>query len=113
MEVALPGGEMASYSFEITAKAKGGFEIRREELEPGGRGPQRSCLVESGKVMRSSESTMPPLLPDRLYLTNAAGLPAFRPLYDGLSSMGFYNLNPDAMKELQNPDAGELLQRDG
>src|SRR6202047_1903645 len=38
MEVELPGGEMASYSFEITAKAKGGFEIRRERLALGGRG---------------------------------------------------------------------------
>ena len=113
MEVELPGGEMASYSFEITAKAKGGFEIRRERLELVGHGSPRSYLVESGKIMRSSESNMPPLLPDRLYLTNAAGLPAFRPLYDGLSSMGFYNLNPDAMKELQGPDAGELLHRDG
>src|SRR4051794_30422853 len=27
--------------------------------------------------------------------------------------MGFYNLNPDAMKQLQSPDAGELLHRDG
>jgi predicted ATPase len=27
--------------------------------------------------------------------------------------MGFYNLNPEAMKELQSPDAGELLHRDG
>jgi predicted ATPase len=27
--------------------------------------------------------------------------------------MGFYNLNPDAIKEVQNPDAGELLHGDG
>ncbi|GAG49822.1 unnamed protein product, partial [marine sediment metagenome] len=27
--------------------------------------------------------------------------------------MGFYNLNPEAMKELQSPDAGALLHRDG
>ncbi len=56
---------------------------------------------------------MPPVLSDRLYLPNAAGLPIFLPLYSLLSSMGFYNLNPDIMKELQSPDAGELLHRDG
>jgi predicted ATPase len=44
---------------------------------------------------------------------NAAGLPEFRGVYDALLAMGFYNLNPEAMKELQNPDAGELLHRDG
>jgi predicted ATPase len=30
-----------------------------------------------------------------------------------LSSMGFYNLNPESMKEIQSPDSGELLHRDG
>ncbi|HEX3528228.1 MAG TPA: AAA family ATPase [Thermoanaerobaculia bacterium] len=27
--------------------------------------------------------------------------------------MGFYNLSPDAMREVQSPDAGEFLHRDG
>ena len=27
--------------------------------------------------------------------------------------MGFYNVNPEAMKELQSPDAKELLRHDG
>lgn len=44
---------------------------------------------------------------------NAAGLPEFRAVYDGLLSMGFYSLNPEAMKQPQTPDAGELLHRDG
>ncbi|WP_232293406.1 hypothetical protein [Stigmatella aurantiaca] len=44
---------------------------------------------------------------------NAAGLPEFRPLFDVLSSMGFYNLNPDTIRALQAPDKGELLARDG
>jgi predicted ATPase len=113
LQVSLPSEELATYTFEVTAKAKSGFEIRREQLELSGRGGPRSYLVESGRLMKSSENNMPPLSPDRLYLTNASGLPVFRPLYDALSSMGFYNLNPDAMKELQNPDAGELLRRDG
>ena len=32
---------------------------------------------------------------------------------DALTAMGFYNLNPESMKELQSSDAGELLHRDG
>jgi predicted ATPase len=55
---------------------------------------------------------MPPASADRLYLVTAAGLPPFRAAYDALAAMGFYNLNPEAMKELQSPDAGELLHRD-
>jgi len=56
---------------------------------------------------------MPPAARDRLYLVNAAGLPAFRPVYDALSRMGFYNLQPDRMRDLQAPDEGLVLKRDG
>ena len=56
---------------------------------------------------------MPPASGDRLYLVAAAGLPDFRPLYDALSHMGFYNLNPDEIRDLQPPDPGEVLRRDG
>jgi len=113
LELSLPSDGLATYSFELTAKAKGGFEIRHEQVEVRGRTDTGHYLVENGGLVRSSESNMPPLPADRLYLTNASGLPIFRPLYDALSSMGFYNLNPDAMKEVQQPDAGELLRRDG
>ena len=37
----------------------------------------------------------------------------FRPVYDTLAGMGFYNLNPAQIRELQSPDPGELLDRDG
>ena len=50
---------------------------------------------------------------DRLYLVTLSGVNLFRPLYDALSEMGFYNLNPDAIRDVQPPDPGELLYRDG
>jgi predicted ATPase len=56
---------------------------------------------------------MPPGAPDRLYLVTASGFAEFRDAYDGLLSMGFYNLSPEQMKEVQVPDAGQLLRRDG
>jgi predicted ATPase len=48
---------------------------------------------------------------DRLYLPDASA--DFRPVCDALARMGFYNPNPDRIKDLQLPDAGELLARDG
>jgi predicted ATPase len=69
--------------------------------------------VEDGEVVESSLDILPPASKDRLYLVAAAGLQQFRPLYDALSHMGFYNLNPDAIRELQPPDPGEVLKRDG
>ncbi len=44
---------------------------------------------------------------------SASGLKPFRPVFDALSHMGFYNLNPDAIRDLQSPDSGVLLSRDG
>jgi predicted ATPase len=43
----------------------------------------------------------------------AAGLEAYRPIYDALSHMGFYNFNPDEIRDTQPPDTGEVLFRDG
>jgi len=57
---------------------------------------------------------MPPAaLPDRLYLVNLSGRAEFRPVYDALAHMGFYNLNPEQIRDLQSPDAGDLLTREG
>lgn len=115
LEMNLPDWRVATYGFEIAARPRGGFVVKREHLKvpkPGG-DPDVAYVVEEGNIVKSSEPDMPPASPDRLYLVNAAGLPKLRGVYDALSAMGFYNLNPDAMKELQNPDVGELLHRDG
>ena len=50
---------------------------------------------------------------DRLYLASASGLPEFRPAYDALSHMGFYNFNPDRIRDPQAAEPGDLLLRDG
>jgi predicted ATPase len=115
LEAQLQGWQSAHYGFEVTARQRGGFSIRRESLRllsPSG-AILGSYEVAGGKVEESSLANMPPAVRDRLYLVTASGLPPFRGIYDFLVSMGFYNLNPDAMKELQSPDAGELLHRDG
>jgi predicted ATPase len=69
--------------------------------------------VESGEVKESSEKVMPVGTADQLYLVRASHVPAFRPVFDSFSRMGFYNLNPDAIRELQAAAPGEVLRRDG
>lgn len=114
LEVVLPDFATGVYNFEVTARERGGFVIRRESLrvQSASSALIGSYTVEDSRVTASFDNP-PPAFPDRLYLVTAAGLPAFRPMYDALLSMGFYNLNPEAIKELQSPDAGELLHRDG
>ncbi|HXI13781.1 MAG TPA: AAA family ATPase [Thermoanaerobaculia bacterium] len=115
VEVSLEEGRVARYGFEIAARPNGGFAVKREELTVWRHDETvlASYSREEKSINHASHSNMPPVLEDRLYLVNAAGLPDFRPVYDALTSVGFYSLNPEAMKEPQSPDAGELLHADG
>ncbi|MEQ8790641.1 MAG: AAA family ATPase [Pirellulaceae bacterium] len=112
----LPDLRTARYGFEVAARQKGGFVVKQEHLrilKPNG-DKEASYAVTEGNVEDGASSlSMPPAVADRLYLVNAAGLPVYRPIYDALTAMGFYNLNPAVMKQVQSPDAGELLHRDG
>lgn len=105
----------ACYGFEISAKSRGAFSVKEEYLRVlrGSGEVDAEFRVESGQLAHTLSESMPPVAIDRLYLVHAAGLPQFRPIYDALTAMGFYNLNPQAMKDLQSPDAGELLHREG
>lgn len=106
-------GMFGHYAFNVGAKDRGAYEIQNEECllhSPNSR--RASFRVRAGEV-EASTAPVPPASKDRLYLVNASGLPEFRPLYDALSQMGFYNLNPEAIRDVQSPDAGDLLARDG
>lgn len=101
------------YSFEVGAQPDGGFIIKEEQCSLGPQGGRFGYWVRDGKVDEITASIKPPAARDRLYLVNAAGLPEFRPIYDALSQMGFYNLNPDRIRAPQPPGSGDLLLRDG
>jgi predicted ATPase len=111
----LPEMKVGRYGFEVAGRPGGGCSVKWEKLEVLKPNNERTAYysVEEGECREGSWPTMPKAVADRLYLVVASGLPEFREVYDGLTAMGFYNLNPEAMKELQSPDAGELLHRDG
>jgi predicted ATPase len=111
----LPAGQAGRYRFKIGAPALGEYEVQSESLELDTNEPLSRCFfkVHRGEVTESSVGSPPSASSDRLYLVNASGMREFRPVYDALSRMGFYNLNPDRIRELQDPDSGELLARDG
>jgi predicted ATPase len=103
------------YSFNVGARPRGGYEIQREECLVVPRTGSGSAYykVEGGLVVKTAFSPSPAAARDRLYLVTVSGVEAFRPVYDALSGMGFYNLNPEEIRDLQPPDPGELLKRDG
>jgi predicted ATPase len=115
LKLNLPEMRVASYAFEIAARTEGGFSVKREDLKivSGAGKPVGHYSVADGQLIGSRPENLPQPVSDRLFLVVASGIPEFRPAYDALCSMGFYNLNPDSMRELQSPDAGELLHHDG
>ena len=100
------------YAFRVGAKPNGGYEVQEEKCAVLGKQWSR-FEVASGTLKDSSFKVGPSAAADRLYLVAASGLPEFRPVYDALSHMGFYNLNPDEIRDLQPSDTGEVLRRDG
>lgn len=116
VDFTLPTGGIGHYSFRIGAKPSGGFEVQNEECKvilDGGNLNEAFFHVKGGQVIKSSAGVLPPAVSDRLFLVAASGLPEFRPVYDLLSRMSFYNLNPREIAAMQKPDAGELLAREG
>ena len=103
------------YAFEIGARPKGRYIVRKEECVVSSANRERSDFfrVENGRTVTSSFAHPPEAGSDRLYLMQVAGYPAFRPVYDALAGMGFYNLHPEQIRELQSPHPGDLLEPDG
>ncbi len=110
LEFLLKSGQRGHYAFNIGALAGRGYEVQAEEcvIEGVGKGP--FFQIDRGELRASSEPTFPAVTADRLALVAASGLTAFRPVFDALTAMGFYNLNPKLMRELQKPQEGRLLK---
>lgn len=113
LEFCLPDGQTGHYAFNVGALKNRGYEVQNEECVVNGIGKGPYYRVESGTLRDSSEATFPAVTADRLALVAASGLRAFRPVFDALTSMSFYNLNPKLMLELQKPQEGRLLKSSG
>jgi predicted ATPase len=113
----LPSGERGHYAFRVGAKPSGGYEVQSEECRVYSAdnvlAPSHEFHIRSGKVVRASFSPVPAIVSDRLFLVAVSGIPAFRPVFDALSRVEVYNLNPDQIAAMQKPDPGDILRRDG
>ncbi len=110
LEFEFEEGKRGHYAFRIGAKQRGGFEVQSEECVSGDSGYFIKANIRKDLRSAGSEIEVPS---DRLHLVAASGEARFRPVYDALSHMAFYNLNPERMRELQTSDSGEILARDG
>lgn len=115
LEYRLQSGHTGHYAFQVAAQPRGGFKVHREEClvrSSEALGEPATFNVEGGQVSSTIEP-FPRASVDRLSLVAASAIEPFRLVFDALAGMGFYNLNPGAIRELQPPDPGVLLARDG
>lgn len=113
LEFILGDGQAGYYAFNVGALAGRGYEVQVEKCVIGGIGKGPYFHVERGVLQAGSEPTFPAVTPDRLALVSASGMTAFRPVFDALTGMGFYNLNPKLMREPQKPQDGRMLKPAG
>ena len=116
LEFTLPDSATGYYAFNIESRSRGRYVVQTEECRVQGAQdstPEAYFKIDNGKITDTSVKVAPGAVNDRLYLVNASGLPEFRPIYDAFSQMGFYNLNPKIIRDLQDPDSGNMLMRDG
>lgn len=111
-EVRLPAGLTATYGVELELLPRSGFGVRREvcEVSQAGRGIVAS-FDRLGDAIRSTDPILPAPPPSRLYLTTAASLASFRMVFNVLTRMGFYNISPSELREIQPPDVDDVLDR--
>ena len=124
LEFVSPDGSTGYYAFRIGARKRddrtrdkySDYRVQTEVCKLYNEKlftPEAYFRVDEGTVTDTNIKVAPAASPDRLYLLNASGLPEIRPIYDAFSQMGFYNLNPDKIRDLQAPDPRNVLARDG
>jgi len=116
MDMELENGLWAAYAFEIAAKPTEQFRIARERCEVRPFMKKSHVFVfdvQNGRFKKEIRGIRPRVSADRLALFAASATEEFRPVYDFLTSMRFYSIVPTRLRELQDPDPGDYLKRDG
>lgn len=110
LEFKLRSGERGHYSFDVGALTGRGYQVQSEECIIGVKGKGPFFKVERGTLKNCSEEVFPAITSDRLALLSVSGMTVFRPVFDALTCMGFYNLNPKVMRDPQKPQDGRQLR---
>ncbi len=116
LRIDMADGDWADYAFDIAARSREAFSVARERcIVQYFMGARHEFVVENGKFIRQVPGILPRLEPDRLALTVISGTQEFRPVFDFLTGIRRYNLRPERLRELQDPDPGEgtVLRGDG
>jgi predicted ATPase len=117
LRLQLADGRSAGYAFMVGATRDGGFTVQREKAAIGVDGLNDPHFELDDGILKSKSTHLklapPRISSDRLFLTQASSIPEFRILFDTLSQMYFYSINPAEIRQPQPHDAGNVLLRSG
>ena len=116
LDLVLDAQTSATYAFEIATAPRHGFTLHKEVARVGGRlAPTTGYTVEDGHLSWFGEplDAFPHTSAKRLVLQSLAALPRLAPLYEALTEMRFYDLDPRSVALPQQPDPGEALSSSG
>lgn len=113
LKMILSDAMFADFSFEIAAAKDGNFLVARERCVVNRDLREDVYELHNGEFTTQVPGIRAKIEPDRLALTILSAVEDFRPVFDFLSRMRFYSLVPDRIREIQDPDAGDVLRRDG
>lgn len=106
----------AYFAFEIGAQPNGAYVVQREVASISSEDLESTHYeVRRGDVIKLSRNIQvaPKITSDRLMLVSLSGLEEFRSLYDFLTRMTFYNINPAEIRAPQPHEAGDILSHTG
>ena len=107
------GTQRGRYCFEIATQDSGSFAVSREICEAApvdDNGSPVYFVAESGRITKTNvDAKLPRVSAGRLFLVSASNIDAFRPVYDALTSMRFYQFDLDVIRRLQAPEFDDLL----
>jgi predicted ATPase len=106
----LKGGHFA---FEIKALANYRFEVVREQCEVRLHDGRRFWFDRGERFGTNADGLRPALEPAALSLPVVGGDARFAMVLRTLSNMRVYSIEPAKLRDMQDPDTGAALKRDG
>ncbi len=102
------------YAFVVRALRKYGFKVEREQCLVRSPGGQRNWFErQNGRFKTNVRGLDPALEPTALALPVVGGDSRFAPVMQKLAAMRVHAIEPGRLREMQDPDAGTRLRRDG
>ena len=102
------------YGFEVHALPNYGFEVLREQCLVVSRDGRRHWFDRTkGSFTTNVKGLEPSLDATSLGLPVVGGVARFAPVLRALAAMRTYAIEPAKLREMQDPDAGVSLRRDG